>query len=622
MLHTRKKFARLVLTALLVNLCLVFALVLMLRTPGTVPNTSLFALIAESAGFMVLVFFLLIGKYSKIFDTDFTSKEQSVKQSKPPLTHLGEVPLRSLITYFLLFLIFAASMLPLLVSIGLRAEQRTGIFLFAASFGMLSAAYIFINADRLVTRFLLERNLSEYPASLRENRQFKKIVIIPIFMFILAAMFTFACVLIISEAKQSIGAVSFRMRTFITVYAIIYVLIVVMLVLSWAKGTASIYQSIISQLDQLSSAEKDLTRRISVASIDELASISGLVNNFCSGLGVSIREIKTAQAGLTSLGEKLHESAGNTAGAVAQISVSIKTIREKSLIQEESVNQSSSAVEQIAGNIQSLEQVIGEQVSSISEASSAIEEMVSNIGSVTDSINIMANQFEELISLAEKGKNAQTDSMKKIELITERSAALLGANKVISAIAGQTNLLAMNAAIEAAHAGESGKGFAVVADEIRKLAETSAAQSKTIRSEINLVQQAITEVVTASKESENAFAKVSERIAETDSVVLEVRNAMREQQEGSGQILSALEGMNEITVQVQSGSHEMGIGNQAILAEVTRLRDSTIEIRQSIEQVSSGASQIETDTRSVSDMAEKTVETIHVMEEAVGHFKI
>ncbi len=211
--------------------------------------------------------------------------------------------------------------------------------------------------------------------------------------------------------------------------------------------------------------------------------------------------------------------------------------------------------------------------------------------------------------------------MKKIELITERSVTLLEANKVISAIASQTNLLAMNAAIEAAHAGDTGRGFSVVADEIRKLAETSAEQSKTIRSEINLVQQAISEVVAASKESENAFSRVSERIAQTDSIVREVQHAMLEQREGSGQILSALKGMNEITLQVQTSSREMGTGNKAILAEITRLRESTTEIQQNIQQVSSGVAQIENDTRSVSDMAERTVETIHVMEEAVEHFK-
>jgi methyl-accepting chemotaxis protein len=211
--------------------------------------------------------------------------------------------------------------------------------------------------------------------------------------------------------------------------------------------------------------------------------------------------------------------------------------------------------------------------------------------------------------------------MQKIELIAARSASLLEANRVIATIASQTNLLAMNAAIEAAHAGDSGKGFAVVADEIRKLAETSASQSKNIKGEINQVQEAITQVVSTSRGTEQIFSRVSERIGETDALVREVRGAMNEQKEGSSQILKTLQVVNGVTVNVENGSKEMNSGNQIILSEISGIKEGSADIQQNIERIASGFKAIETSAESVSVATEKIVRHIQRMEAAVGYFK-
>ena len=144
----------------------------------------------------------------------------------------------------------------------------------------------------------------------------------------------------------------------------------------------------------------------------------------------------------------------------------------------------------------------------------------------------MAASFDDLSANAQTGFSKQQDVNDRIKQIENQSEMLHEANLAISSIAEQTNLLAMNAAIEAAHAGEAGKGFSVVADEIRKLSETSSAQSKTIGEQLNSIQESITEVVSASTEASDAFSAVSNKIKETDQIVMQIKAAMEEQNSG------------------------------------------------------------------------------------------
>jgi len=216
----------------------------------------------------------------------------------------------------------------------------------------------------------------------------------------------------------------------------------------------------------------------------------------------------------------------------------------------------------------------------------------------------------------------QEITAKKITEITENSKALQEANKVIAAIAAQTNLLAMNAAIEAAHAGDAGMGFAVVADEIRKLAENSSFNSKKIKTVLADVQHGIDAVVTASQESKESFNRVAEQIGTTDSIVQEFRMAIGEQQEGANQILEALKQMNEISVQVKEGSTEMNEGSKTILREVALLHSSSSDITECVGSMSTGIDDVDKEANLVAVMAETTQTTIDQLDKAVGSFHL
>jgi methyl-accepting chemotaxis protein len=580
------------------------------------------ALVGISFLFIGLVIYALI-RLGSIFGENFYAGQDQKDVNASALQRIGALPLTALGIYSLLSLVYAALLIPLASSLEMGGKQGAALFLFHAAFGVAYGGFLYMTIDNKVATFLFSQNVIKYPLDLKEQRQTRKVLIIPLFVCFITLLIGVSWMMLLSEgvSSQNSGLLQKTIGT-IVISGIFFFFIVFGLVFSSSKTNSFIYSSIINQLAMISSLDKDLKQRISVSSVDELGSIIGYINYFCSGLAVSIKEIKDLQQDFVASGKELLRSAQTSASAVTQIASTIGTVRKKSLDQADDVAESSNTVKEVAGHITTMDKIITDQANSVTTASSSIEQMVSNIASVSVSINMMADQFTELIALAEKGNTAQLESMKKIAGIAERSAALLEANKVIATIASQTNLLAMNAAIEAAHAGETGKGFAVVADEIRKLAETSAAQSKNIRGEINQVQQAISEVVTTSKDSENAFSRVSERIGETDAIVREVKQAMNEQKAGSSNILSTLQVMKDVTLKVRSGSKEMSAGTQTILTTISHLKESSDEIQQSIEQIASSFRVIEENSKSVSTVVGKTVGNIQSMEAVVGHFKI
>ena len=263
------------------------------------------------------------------------------------------------------------------------------------------------------------------------------------------------------------------------------------------------------------SGVSDLTSRIEVKRNNEIGAMGSAINEFIESQQHIMSDVNEACDSLNEVGGSLAESSQSTANAISEILSNVDNVKNAVMKQTEALGDVKVQLENNIIGIETLDRLIENQSSGIIESSSNIEEMVGSISAVTTSVSKMSSEYTELIAITEEERTRQDTVAAQINDMAQKSQHLADANNVISQIAAQTNLLAMNAAIEAAHAGEAGAGFSVVADEIRKLAESSSVQSKNIATELKEITKTVAEVVSASNRSNEAFKIITEKISDT-----------------------------------------------------------------------------------------------------------
>lgn len=370
-------------------------------------------------------------------------------------------------------------------------------------------------------------------------------------------------------------------------------------------------------------AEKDYTcEKLIVKSRDEFGLLAIDLNNFHNTTKNVLLELENAVQDSIENANDLSVKMTETVDIADKIVTNVSTVKNSVMLQSSSVEESYNTINQMMEKTKGLVESVDVQVQGISNSSSAVEQMVANIRSVTQILDNNSVTVNSLSVESEHGREKINQAVELAETIIQHSVGLLEASSIIQSIAAQTNLLAMNAAIEAAHAGELGKGFAVVADEIRKLAEQSNKQGKVITGQLKDLQESINSVANNTKEVQKQFEVIfdlTNTVKQQESVI---KNAMDEQSAGSTQVLQSISEIRNSTDIVKNNTKILLDGSSEIGERMQELASSNYEISSSIAEISAEIVTISSKITEVKESASENKEGLDVVNKHVVEFKL
>jgi methyl-accepting chemotaxis protein len=382
----------------------------------------------------------------------------------------------------------------------------------------------------------------------------------------------------------------------------LYSIIAVFIVLMVCILVTSVFFSrrfaipIAETVDLLQKMDKgDLSLRLPpVKTKNEISRMRSMVNSFAGTMNEMVAAVRENITSLNKVAGELDTSSGTISEEIKLITEDSVGLARHAKVQHKTVSETVATMSKMNIVIDDLLKKIEKQNDDVAQSSAAVEEMIANINSITENINKFGTSFKKLSSDSEEGNKIISEVIELVKEVSSESVRLLDTNKIIEDVATQTNLLAMNAAIEAAHAGNAGRGFAVVSGEIRKLSENTTKQSRAITDTLNNITKHIEAVSAASNKAGLVFSGMVNQISTDDTIVTEIRTAMEEQSTGSRQIVSALSSIKETTLTIMTSSRTMN-------GSVRTIAEQIADLEKSADGLQSGTAEIERSTQTITE---------------------
>ena len=413
-----------------------------------------------------------------------------------------------------------------------------------------------------------------------------------------------------------------RRQLKIIIIAVAVVILGSLLVWGFTSLIFNSLKDISISMEQISKGEADLTARIPEKGGKELESLARNCNSVIESLSSLIKELQKNTGVLSETGNELFNVMNSHISAIASTASSMNQIDLSVNIQSKKTESLGNIVNTVENHISGLDAKISSQTAAINATTSAVDEISANIRSVDENINKICDEYQVLVSESNAGRSALTKVAEQVNMIVDFSGRLNEANVAITKIASQTNLLAMNAAIEASHAGEAGKGFSVVASEIRALAETSAKQSHSISELLENITNLVENIVESSNTSTKTFDLLGSKIVELNGMMQQVQSGMREESQAVSEITNTMETINKTTSEITMASSDMQNESHRLFKEIDDLKHISEETHQKSIEVSESMTNMKMVAETASESSQRNKLAANAVIEMIEGFKI